>query len=105
MICLGREDTDTDVLKLLNTLMSTKTDSEEKCQILEEAFNIKMTQTLERELTLMCNLSKGVAEESRKEGIIAMVSALRELDIADSVILKKLCEKFNLTEENAKTYL
>lgn len=131
MICLGNEeeDTDTGVLKLLNVLLSTETGSEDKCQILEEDFNIKMTQTLESEVSLMCNLSKGVEEkgfqkgkeegiqEGRQEGIqegiqkgldkgiVAMILALKELHISDEFILKQICEKFDLSEETAKTYL
>lgn len=76
---------------------------------MEEDFNIKMTQKLESEVSLMCNLSKGVEEKGiqkgRQEGIIAMVSALKELQIADSVILNKIQEKFHLAEETAKMYL
>ena len=110
MICLGKEeDSGTDLLKLLNVLLSTETGSQDKCQILEENFHIKMTQTLESEVSLMCNLSKGVEEKGiekgRQEGIIAMVSALKDLQIADSIILKKIQEKFHLAEETAKMYL
>ena len=110
MICLGKEeDSGTDLLKLLNVLLSTETGSQDKCQILEEDFHIKMTQTLESEVSLMCNLSKGVEEKGiekgRQEGIIAMVSALKDLQIADSIILKKIQEKFHLAEETAKMYL
>lgn len=114
MICLGKEEnTETDVLKLLNILLSAETNSKDKCQMLQDDFHIKMTQTLESEVSLMCNLSKGVEEkgrqigrnEGRQEGIIAMASALKELNIADSIILSKLCEKFNLTEEAARNYL
>ena len=87
MICLGKEgDSGTDLLKLLNVLLSTETGSQDKCQILEEDFHIRMTQTLESEVSLMCNLSKGVEEK----GI---------------VILKQIFEKFGLTEETAETYL
>ncbi len=76
-----------------------------------------MTQALESEVSLMCNLSKGVEEkgiekgrqegrrEGRQEGILAMVSALKDLQIADSIILSKIQEKFQLTEEAAKMYL
>ena len=72
-----------------------------------------MTQKLESEVSLMCNLSKGVEEkgiqkgrqEGRREGITAMVSTLKELKIADSIILSKIQEKFHLTEEAARTYL
>ena len=110
MICLGKEeDSGTDLLKLLNVLLSTETGSQDKCQILEEDFHIRMTQTLESEVSLMCNLSKGVEEKGiekgRQEGIIAMVSALKDLQIADSIILNKIQEKFHLAEETAKMYL
>ena len=110
MICLGNEeDSGTDLLKLLNVLLSTETGSQDKCQILEEDFHIRMTQTLESEVSLMCNLSKGVEEKGiekgRQEGIIAMVSALKDLQIADSIILNKIQEKFHLAEETAKMYL
>ena len=44
MICLGKEgDSDTDLLKLLNVLLSTETGSQDKCHILEEDFHIRMT--------------------------------------------------------------
>ena len=114
MICLGKEaDAGTDLLKLLNVLLSTETGSQDKCQILEEDFHIRMTLALESEVSLMCNLSKGVEEkgiekgrqEGRREGIIAMVSALKDLQIADSIILNKIQEKFHLAEETAKMYL
>nr|WP_300847295.1 hypothetical protein [uncultured Acetatifactor sp.] len=110
MICLGKEaDAGTDLLKLLNVLLSTETGSQDKCQILEEDFHIRMTLALESEVSLMCNLSKGVEEKGiekgRQEGIIAMVSALKDLQIADSIILNKIKEKFHLAEETAKMYL
>lgn len=70
MICLGRpEDKEyAGVLKLLDVLLSTETSPTEKCQILEEDFQIEMTQTLESEVSLMCNLSKGVEEKGREQG-------------------------------------
>ena len=122
MICLGKEgDSGTDLLKLLNVLLSTETGSQDKCQILEEDFHIKMTQTLESEVSLMCNLSKGVEEkgiqkgiqegiqkgiqEGIDKGITAMILTLKELQISGDVILKQICEKFGLTEETAETYL
>ena len=109
MICLGKEDSAIDLLKLLHVLFSNETGSEDKCQILKEDFHIKMTQALESEVSLMCNLSKGVEEKGilkgRQEGIIAMVSVLKELQVADSVILNKIQEKFHLAEEAAKEVL
>ena len=110
MICLGKErDSDTDLLKLLNVLLSTETGSQDKCQILEEDFHIRMTLALESEVSLMCNLSKGVEEKGIQKGIdkgiTAMILTLKELQISSDVILKQICEKFGLTEETAETYL
>lgn len=110
MICLGKgEESDVDILKLLNMLFSTETDSEDKCQILEEDFKIKITQTLESEVSLMCNLSKGIEEKGIQKGIqkgiMAMISALKELQISEDIIISKICDKFQMTEEMAKMYL
>ncbi len=114
MICLGKEkDSKTDVLNLLNVLLSTEKGSEDKCQILEEDFNIKITQKLESEVSLICNLSKGVEEkgiqkglnQGLNKGITAMILTLKELQISRDVILKQICEKFDLTEETAKIYM
>lgn len=114
MICLGEKETaETNVLKLLNVLLSTDKDSEDKCQILEEDFKIKMTQTLEREVSLMCNLSKGVEEqgiqkgiqEGLEQGIQAMIATLKELQIPTETILNKVCEKFGLSRKEAEKYL
>ena len=55
--------------------MSTETGVQDKCQILEEDLHIRITEALESEVSLMCNLSKGVEEKGiekgRQEGIIS----------------------------------
>ena len=103
MICLGKEgDSGTDLLKLLNVLLSTETGSQDKRQILEEDFHIRMTQTLESEVSLMCNLSKGVEEKGK---IYGAITAYKDVMLSEDVIIKKLKEKFRVTEEAAKIYL
>lgn len=44
-------------------------------------------------------------EKGREQGILGMVSALKELNISDNTILQKLKEKFMLTTEEAEEYL
>lgn len=90
--------------------MSTETEPEDKCQILEENFQIKMTQKLESEVSLMCNLSKGVEEKGIQKGIekgkiYGAVAAYRDVQLSDEMIIKKLQEKFQLSEESARDYL
>ena len=41
----------------------------EKKKILEEEFGVAMSEELEREVLIMCNLSQGVKAEGREEGI------------------------------------
>lgn len=43
--------------------------------------------------------------EGRAEGIQAMISTLRDMDMPNIFILQKLMEKFRLTEDEAKKYL
>ncbi len=74
MICLGSpEDTDCDILKLLDVLFSTEIKAEEKQQVLKNDFGIPMTQELERGIYDMCNLGDVLEREytakGRAEGI------------------------------------
>ena len=69
MICLGKSDNvaDNGILKLLNVLLSSKVAPAEKKQILQDEFQIPMTQTMDREVSNMCNLSQAVWEEAWEE--------------------------------------
>ena len=71
MLCLGGEDGQnySGVLKLLGVLLSSKATPAEKKQILQDEFNIPMTQTMDREVSLMCNLSEGVWRDGWKDGM------------------------------------
>lgn len=60
--------------------------------------------------SLMCNLSKeiedrGIAKGIEKEKIYGTIEICRELDMPDGEILKKLCQKFSLSKEDALEYL
>lgn len=116
MVCLGRPGgrDPAGVLGLLDVLLSTGASPEEKCQILEEDFQIEMTQALESEVSLMCNLSKGVEEKGIKKGIEqgielgkihGAISTYQEVGLAEDAISKKLQERFHLSEEEVKEYL
>ncbi len=69
MLCLGGADEDCDgVLRLLDVLFSTDTAVEEKKRILQDDFEIPMTQTLESEVREMCNFSYGFEERGLRKG-------------------------------------
>lgn len=71
MICLGQPEQggEADVLKLLDVLLSEETEQSEKCRILQEEFDIPMTEYLNEEVSLMCNLSQGILEKGIEQGI------------------------------------
>lgn len=121
MICLGDANDENygGILELLDTLLSGKLEPVEKKKILEENFKIKMTQTLESEVDLMCNLSDGVwergleagrkvgmeigLEAGRKAGMEAGVEAGKKEAILFAI--KNLMETMKLTMEQAMSAL
>ena len=56
------------LLKLLGTLLSTEETPEYKKRVLGDEFHIPMTETLEGEVSEMCNLSQGVLAKGREQG-------------------------------------
>lgn len=78
MVCLGKTDElpQNGVLKLLGTLFSSNMSYRQKQQILQEDFDIQMTETLERKVILVCNLSKGLVEKGIEQGILASLKNL-----------------------------
>ena len=71
MLCLGGPDGENydGVLRMLDVLLSSKTSEAEKRKILQDDYDIQMTQTMDREVSVMCNLSKGVREQGIAEGL------------------------------------
>ena len=88
MLCLGgaKGENYDGVLKLLDVLLSSEAGIAEKRQVLQDDFDIPMTETLEAEVQAMCNLSQGVEEkgrirgraEGRTEGIAASIKSLMD---------------------------
>lgn len=80
MICLGDPDDEnvSGILKLLEVLLSSNREANEKKKILQNDFSIEMTKTLEREVSIMCNLSKGVEEKGIEKGILFSIRNLME---------------------------
>jgi predicted transposase/invertase (TIGR01784 family) len=86
IICLGdtHGDDDPDVVRLLEVLLSSEREPEEKKKILEDDFSIEMTRSLEREVSVMCNLSKEIEEKGYNKGITqgivqGILSSIRNL--------------------------
>ena len=71
MLCLGGPDGENydGVLRMLDVLLSNETSASEKRKILQDDYDIQMTQRLESEVSVMCNLSKGVEEKGMAKGL------------------------------------
>ena len=78
MLCLGGPNGANydGVLRMLDVLLSSETSEAEKRNILQDDYDIQMTQTMEREVSVMCNLSKGVREMGRADGILSAIKNL-----------------------------
>jgi len=108
MICLGKpEDTDCDILKLLDVLLSNEMEASEKQQVLQNDFGIPMTRELEGGLQDMCNLGEAIARENMAKGMARGRAEGRVEGIANGVItsIKNLVKNTGWPVEQAMTAL
>mgnify|MGYP004439005127 FL=1 len=104
-ICLGKPDSEnyTGILKFLDVLLSSSRAATEKKKILEEEFGVAMSDELEREVLIMCNLSRGIKAEGRKEGIsIGEIGMLVQLVRDGDLKPERAAEKAKMTVEEFK---
>lgn len=66
------------LIRLLEVIFSLRLGAEEKKRILEEEYQIPMTESLERKVDEMCNLSDGVEARGIEQGILLSVLNLME---------------------------
>ena len=104
-ICLGKPDSEnyTGILKFLDVLLSSSRAATEKKKILKEEFGVAMSDELEREVLIMCDLSQGVKAEGRKEGIgIGEIGMLVQLVRDGDLKPERAAEKAKMTVEEFK---
>jgi hypothetical protein len=111
MICLGDSHGDnySGILKLLDVLLSSEKKPEEKKKILENDFSIEMTKSLEREVSIMCNLSKGVEEKGITKGIAqgitqGILSSIQNLMESMSWSAEQAMNALKIPEEERSKY-
>jgi hypothetical protein len=107
MICLGDSHGDNyfGILKLLDVLLSSERKPEEKKKILENDFSIEMTKSLEREVSIMCNLSKGVEEKGITKGITrGILSSIQNLMESMSWSAEQAMNALKIPEEERSKY-
>lgn len=116
MICLGDSDEEnhsSGILKLLEVLLSSEREAADKKRILQEEFKIEMTKDLESEVSLMCNLSKGVEEKGilkgRQEGLLEgrqeeLLNSIRNIMDTLKLTLNQAMDALKVPEADRKKY-
>lgn len=84
IICLGDKNHEADfgVLKLLEVLLSSERNAEEKRHILQHDYDIPMTERIESEVSEMCNLSEGIEQRGiQKERLNSIQNLMKNLKL------------------------
>ena len=88
LICLGSvgecEDNN-DLIRMLDVLLSEELPAKDKKEILEQEYQIPMTEEMEEEVEQMCNLSDGV-EQRGIENVIKIGIQQEKLEIAKNLL-------------------
>lgn len=111
MICLGDSEGEhySGIIKLLDVLLSDEQNPQEKKHILEEDFSVKMTRDLEREVSLMCNLSKGIEDRGIAKGLEqgvenGLLSSIRNLMETMNWSCTQAMNALKIPEQNRERY-
>lgn len=67
---LPEHDGQYELHRLLGTLLSKRLSADEKLNIIETEYDIPVVDDIRRDVYVMCNLSQGIREEGREQGII-----------------------------------
>ena len=113
VLCLGDADEENygSILRMLDVLLSHETSKAEKRKILQDEYDIQMTQTMEEEVSVMCNLSKGVMEKGMAKGMAKGmekgIAQGRAEGMADGILsaIKNLVKNMDVPVEQAMSIL
>ena len=116
IISLNEEgaESDSKIIRLLSTLLSGRKPVEERKRILEEEYDIPMTKEMQEEVDEMYSLSMAYEEigfekgikQGIEQGIEQAVDIYRtEMGLDDESIIRKICDKFSLTNDRAQAYV
>ena len=83
-------------------MLSSDREVKEKKEILQNDFSIEMTKTLESEVSIMCNLSKGVEEKGIQKGILLSIRNLME---TMGWLAEQATKGLKIPEEEKRKYL
>ena len=107
MVCPGDASKPGTLLRMLRVLFSNKLLYDEKKEILDDEFDIELNEKDEEEVSQMCNISYGIAEESYEEGRSEGREEGREEGVFSNRVenLKNLMSNLNIDFDHAADIL
>jgi hypothetical protein len=107
MVYLGNEEdiNCVGILRLLETLLVSEKNAEQKLNILKTEYEIKVTKELEKEVSQMCNISKGVEEKGIQKGIQkGLLQAIKNLMENADWSIEQAMKMLGISEEEQPLY-
>ena len=89
------------LLRMLDVLLTSSKTVGEKREILKSDFDIEMTDEMNEEVSIMCNLSQGIFEKGREEGIM---NSLRNLMNNLKMTAEQAMEVLNIPQNEHEKY-
>ena len=75
---LPKQDDKYELHRLLGALLSQKLTPNEKLNIIEKEYNIPLEENIRRDVSVMCNLSQGIVDDTKVEVITNIVLNMYE---------------------------
>ena len=75
---LPKQDGKYELHRLLGALLSQKLTPNEKLNIIEKEYNIPLEENIRRDVSVMCNLSQGIVDDTKVEVITNIVLNMYE---------------------------
>ena len=106
IVCIGDKHDDKNysgIIRLIDTLLSSRIRSDDKKAILANDYGIKMTKTIEGEVIDMCNISDGVYNRGIEDGkILGAIDLCKSLGFSLIDTVKNIVKSFDISEEDAE---
>ena len=107
------EQSEDKLIRLLSVLLSTTIAAEKKKQILQEDYQIPMTEKMEKEVSEMAHVMdeweaekfENGRQQGIKQSITHVVTICQDIGLDDQQIVEKLITNFDLSYDEAKTYI
>lgn len=97
---LPRQDEKHELHRLLGALLSKKLSQNEKLNIIEKEYDIPLEEDLRKDVSVMCNLSQGIVDDTKVEIIMNMYENKFSLEQILLATKKSIAEVERIIKEN-----